>query len=120
MPAFSITAAHLAISLFMRSVIASGVLPRISMPSLLGTRQDLVDGPGEDLDDRAGRRSGHGNPVPTHDFKVFDTAFLDGRNGRKIGRSLSAGGSPGDDFVVRDLPAYCGIELEGDIDIATQ
>jgi hypothetical protein len=35
MPAFSITAAHLAISLFMRSVIASGVLPRISMPSLL-------------------------------------------------------------------------------------
>jgi hypothetical protein len=35
MPAFSITAAHLAISLFMRSVIASGVLPRISMPGLL-------------------------------------------------------------------------------------
>src|SRR5437773_7607273 len=86
----------------------------------IGPRQDFVDGPGEDLDDRAGRRSGHGNPVPTHDFKVFDTAFLDGRNGRQIGRSLSAGGSHGDDFVVRDLPAYCGIELEGDIDIATQ
>ena len=34
MPAFSMTAAHLAMSLFMRSVIASGVLPRISMPSL--------------------------------------------------------------------------------------
>jgi hypothetical protein len=35
MPAFSITACHLAMSLFMRAVIASGVLPRISMPSLL-------------------------------------------------------------------------------------
>jgi len=35
MPAFSITAAHLVMSLFMRSVMASGVLPRISMPSLV-------------------------------------------------------------------------------------
>lgn len=99
MPAFSITAAHLAMSLFMRSVIASGVLARISMPSLLtfswtsGFGKTSLMAPGEDLDDRLGRRSGDGNPVPTHDFKVFDTAFLDGGNGRQIGRSLSAGGS---------------------------
>src|SRR5262249_25118741 len=44
------------------------------------TRQDLVDGPGQDLDNRLGRRSGHGNAVPTHDFKVFDTGLLDGQN----------------------------------------
>src|SRR5262249_10904272 len=58
-------------SLFMRSVIASGVLPRKSMPSLLllhiGTQQDLVDGPG-DLDDWLGRRRVDANPVPTHDL----------------------------------------------------
>ena len=56
----------------MRSVIASGVLPRKSMPSLLllhiGTQQDLVDGPGEDLDDCLGRRRVDANPVPTHDL----------------------------------------------------
>src|SRR5262249_51790412 len=58
-------------SLFMRSVIASGVLPRKSMRSLLllhiGTQQDLVDGPG-DLDDCLGRRRVDANPVPTHDL----------------------------------------------------
>src|SRR5262249_728424 len=34
-PAFSIRAAHLAISCFMRVVISSGVLPRASMPNCL-------------------------------------------------------------------------------------
>src|SRR5450759_3085997 len=33
-PAFSITADHLAMSFFMRAVISSGVLPRISRPSV--------------------------------------------------------------------------------------
>jgi hypothetical protein len=53
MPAFSITAAHFAMSSFMRCVIASGVLPRISMPSFAafsctsGPREDLVDGAGK-------------------------------------------------------------------------
>src|SRR5262249_39756269 len=81
MPAFSITAAHLAMSLFMRSVIASGVAAAHLHAQLayllldIRTRQDLVDGPGQDLDNRLGRRSGHGNAVPTHDFKVFDTGL---------------------------------------------
>src|SRR5439155_20277210 len=57
----------------------------------IGPRQDFVDGPGEDLDDRAGRRSGHGYPVPTHDFKVSATAFLDGRPGPPPGHQRSLG-----------------------------
>jgi len=86
----------------------------------IGIRQDLVDGPGQDLDDRLERRSGHGNAVPTHDLKVLDTASLDRRNGRQIGRSLSAGGGYSDDFLIRDLPSYRCIELEGNIDAAAQ
>src|SRR5437773_12306972 len=58
--------------------------------------------------------------ITYHNFKLFYTVYLNGRNVRQISRSLSAGESKDDDFVVRDLPAYCGIELEGDIDIATQ
>ena len=110
MPAFSMTADHLAMSFFMRAVISSGVLARISMPSLLALSCTSEQGSTSLMarlspSRRLGRRGRHRDAVPAHHLVVLDAALLDGRHVGQIGGAPRPVDASATTFCRKSAPA---------------